>query len=268
MRINYFLVTILSVCVFSHSEAQYKRKGENLQNARKNRISQASFSLAQLKGKWQETIRKNRSDSSRIKFNDSILLKFYDSNKVQTRTSVATSLTLNGEAEIDGDNNLYVASDVYLVKSLSANELVIDDNSKFIHTLKKVDSFWYEKLGKLPVKQNEGDQPISVNSNSILGKWFVYRRQAKPGGIADSEQLIKYLNLPVRIDNVTASGDITFFRGSETQKLTCTVTLNKTEIRIISGKFAWKFFTYQADSTNLVFGDGHLKYFCKPLKEN
>ena len=261
-----FVVVFLSV--FFKTEAQYKRKGENLQNARKNRISQASFSLAQLKGKWQEIIRKNRNDSTRIKFTDSVLLKFYDSNKVQTRTSVATSLTLNGEAEIDGDNNLYVASDVYLIKSLTATELVIDDNSKFIHTLKKVDSFWCEKLGKLTVKQNEGDAPIAVQSNSILGKWFVYRRQAKPGGIKDSEQLIKYLNLPVRVDHVTASGDITFFRGPETQNLTCTATLNKTEIKIVAGKIIWKFFVYQADSTNLVFGDDHLKYFCKPLKEN
>ena len=144
IRKKYFLFVIVFLSIFFKTEAQYKRKGENLQNARKNRISQASFSLAQLTGKWQEIIRKNRNDSSRIKFTDSILLKFYDSNKVQTRTSVATSLTLNGEVEIDGENNLYVASDVYLIKSLTATELVIDDNSKFIHTLKKVDSFWYE----------------------------------------------------------------------------------------------------------------------------
>jgi hypothetical protein len=263
---KYFLLAIVGCIIFLQTEAQYKRKGENLQNARNHRISQASFSLAQLTGKWQETIRKNRNDSSKIKFNDSILLKFYDSNKVQTRTSIATSLTLNGESEIDGDNNLYVASDVYLIKSISATELVIDDKSKFIHILKKVDSFWYEKLGKLTVKQNEADAPIAVPSNNILGKWFVYRRQAKPGGIADSEQLIKYLNLPVRVDNARASGDVTFFRGPDTQNLTCTATLNKTEMKIVAGKITWKFFVYQADSTNLVFGDDHLKYFCKPSK--
>jgi hypothetical protein len=144
---------------------------------------------------------------------------------VQTKTSIATSLTLKGEAEIDEEDNLYAAADVYSIKSVTANQIVLDDNSRFVHTLKKMDSFWYEKLGKDTAKREEFSAPIAVKVDKIMGKWYIYRRQAKPGAISDKEQLIKYFNVLKKSDATTAMGDVTFFRGITTEQLPCTVAL-------------------------------------------
>jgi hypothetical protein len=263
-----FMLAILSCIIFLNLHAQYKRKGETLQSHSTTKKKKASFSLLQFSGKWQEIIRKKRSDSSAVVFNDSIQLKFYDNNKVQTKTSVATSLTLKGEAEIDEEDNLYAAADVYSIKSVTANQIVLDDNSRFIHTLIKMDSFWYEKLGKDTAKREEFSAPIEVQISSIMGKWYVYRRQAKPGAVSENEQLIKYFNVLKKSDATTAMGNVTFFRSTTTEQLPCTVALMGKAIRIIAGNFVWDFSVYQADSTNLVFGDNHLKYFCKPANGN
>jgi hypothetical protein len=270
MPIRYFLLSVLLFSFIIHSNAQYKRRGETLQTRgnKSAKPKKSDYIIAQFKGKWQEFERKNRSDSTDVPFNDSIQLKFLDSNKVQTRTSIVTSMTLDGEAEMGDNNLLTVAADEYTVKSFTNNLMVLDDNERFIHTLKKVDTFWYETLGKLSVKQDEFSTPITVGINSILGKWSVYRRRAKPGATGDNALLIKYLNIQAKADEHTAAGDITFYQGQSSQQSPCTVTLNGSDIKIVAGKNTWNLSVYQADANNFVFGSSSLLYFCKPTTGN
>ncbi len=138
-----FVALLFAFCV--QSNAQYKRRGETLQT-RGNKTAKPKkpdYTIAQFKGKWQEFERRNRADSSIVSFNDSIQLYFIDTIKVRTRTSIMTSLTMDGEAEIGNDNLLTVAADEYTVKSLKDGELVLDDGEKFIHRMRKLDTFWY-----------------------------------------------------------------------------------------------------------------------------
>jgi hypothetical protein len=266
MRSKYFLILVLLFSFIVQSNAQYKRRGETLQTRgnKSTKAKKSDYTIAQLKGKWQEFERKDRSGNTVVPFNDSIQLKFSDSNKVQTRTSIITSMTLDGESEIGDGNVLTVAADEYTIKSLDSNSLVLDDNEKFIHTLKKVDSFWYETLGKLSVKQDEFSTPIIVGINNVLGKWSVYRRKAKPGATNDNTLLIKYLNISGKADEHNAAGDITFYQGQSAQQLPCTVMLNGSDIKIVAGKNTWSLSVYQADANNFVFGNSSLLYFCKP----
>lgn len=270
MPLKYFLFLNLLFSFIIQSNAQYRRRGETLQT-RGNKSAKAKksdYSLMQLQGKWQEFERKDRTSNTVVPFNDSIQLKFTDSNKVQTRTSIETSMRLDGEADIDVDNTLTVAADEYKIKSLDHNELVLDDNDRFIHRLRKLDSFWFEKLGRLSVKQDEYNTPIAVSINKILGKWFVYRRRAKPGATAQNTLLIKYLNITAKLDEHTATGDITFYQGSSSQQLPCKITLNSSDIKIVAGKNTWNLSVYQADANNFVFGNGSLMYFSKPVNGN
>ncbi|HLY70313.1 MAG TPA: hypothetical protein VKR53_11340 [Puia sp.] len=265
-RVKYFLLALISFFLVIQSNAQYKRRGETLQtrgNTKTNNSKKkADYSLSQLKGKWQEFERMNRTDSTAVPFNDSIQLNFTDSNKVRTRTSVVTSMTLDGEADIDNNNTLYVAADEYTIKSLKNNELVLDDNEKFIHHLKKVDTFWYETLGKLSSKQENFTKTVKVNISAIVGKWSVYRRQAKPGTTSNLK-LIKNLNISAKTGANTASGDITFYKDQNIQQVPCTITLSETSIRITAGATVWNMNTYQADANNFVFGNSDLMYFSK-----
>lgn len=264
--VKYFLFFIIFCGLVNQTNAQYKRRGETLQthgNAKTNNSKKkADFTVNQLKGKWQEFARINRADSSAVTFNDSIQLNFTDSNKVRTRTSVVTSMTMDGEADIDTDNTLTVAADEYTIKSLKNNELVLDDNEKFIHHLKKVDTFWYETLGRLSFKQESLGKAIKVSISDIIGNWSVYRRQAKPGATGDV-QLIKNLNITTKTGANTASGNITFYKDQNIQQLPCTIMLNETSIKVTAGANVWNLNTYQADANNFVFGNSDLMYFSK-----
>ncbi len=266
---KYSFLFMISILFVLQSNAQYKRKGETLTNRGTTTTSKnkkADYSLQQFKGKWQEFERKDRNTNTIVPFNDSIQLKFTDSNKVQTRTSIITSMVLDGYADIDADNTLTVSADEYTIKSFTNNEMVLDDNEKFIHRLKKVDTFWYEKLGKLSVKQDDYSSPIKVGINNILGSWAIYRRQAKPGATDNNAQLIKSLNIPDKVNENTASGYIVFYQGETSQQLPCTVTLSGTDMTIVAGKNKWSVSVYQANMNNFVFGNSSLLYFSKPAK--
>jgi hypothetical protein len=264
--VKYFLFFAIFCFLINQSNAQYKRRGETLQtrgtSKTNNSKKKADYTVSQLKGKWQEFTRINRADSSSVTFNDSIQLNFTDSNKVRTRTSVVTSMTLDGEADIDNNNTLTVAADEYTIKSLKNNELVLDDNEKFIHHLKKVDTFWYETLGRLSTKQESFSKAIKVSISDIIGNWSVYRRQAKPGATGNV-QLIKSLNISAKTGANTASGNITFYKDQNIQQLPCTIILSETSIKITAGAHVWNMNTYQADAGNFVFGSSDLMYFSK-----
>jgi hypothetical protein len=264
--VKYFLFFIIFFCLVTQTNAQYKRRGETLQTHGNSKTSnskkKADYTVSQLKGKWQEFARINRADSSAVTFNDSIQLNFTDSSKVRTRTSIVTSMTMDGEADIDNNNTLTVAADEYTIRSLKNNELVLDDNEKFIHHLKKVDTFWYETLGKISSKQENFSKAIKVSISDIVGNWSVYRRQAKPG-TNGNVQLIKSLNISAKTGANTASGNITFYKDQNIQQLPCTIILSETSIKVTAGANVWNLNTYQADANNFVFGSSDLMYFSK-----
>lgn len=149
MKTKLLLFFVVFSSFFIHANAQYRRRGETLQTMAKNtKPKKADYTLAQFTGKWQEIERRDRKDSSIVSFNDSIQLRFSDSSKVRTKTSTNNPMTMDGEAMIEEDNLLTVAADEYTVKSLTATEMILDDNDKYIHRLKKVDHFWFETIGK------------------------------------------------------------------------------------------------------------------------
>jgi hypothetical protein len=268
-QLRFYLIIMVALNFYLPSNAQYKRRGEILQS-RLNKASKppkaADYKLEQLQGKWQEFERKDRNNNFPVSFTDSIQLKFTDSNKVITRTSTVSSMMMTGEAEIDEDNVLTTAADEYTIKSVSNNELVLDDNDLFIHRLKKVNSFWYETFGRIPVKQNDYSIPIEAEVPKMMGKWYVYRRKAKPGAITADIFLIKYFNITAKLNAATATGDIVFYNSQVSKQSACMVTLKGPDIKIVAGKNSWTFSVYQADADNFVFGNSKLLYFCKPSK--
>jgi hypothetical protein len=220
------------------------------------------YTLQDLKGKWQEFKRTDYRGND-VGFGDSLLLNFTDSDQVETRTSISNSMSMTGVASIDGDNNLTAAADQYTIKSFGKNEMVLDDNDQYLHQFKKIDKFWYEMLGKLTIKQDRYDSSVQVQLRIILGKWSVYKKQAKPGYVTGDMQLIKYLNLTTKISDSTASGDITYYQGQSSFQLPCTVTLSGSDIKIVCSQGKWNLSIFQADSNNFIFGDDSLLYFSK-----
>ena len=261
-----WVIVICLLLVHLSIQAQYRRRGETLQTPNgksKSAGKKTNFTLAALHGRWQELTRTERNGLSPVGFNDSIQLYFLDSNKVLARNSSLTSMALRGEADIDDDNTLTVAADQYTIKSLNDKELVLDDNENYLHRLVKVDSFWYEKQGRVAMKKTDYSTPIQASLAKILGNWSVYRRQANPGAVSGKELLLENLQITSKTSETTATGQVGFYQGKNSQQLPCKIQLSGTSIKVTAGTNTWDFSIFQADGDNLVFGNNILRYFCK-----
>ncbi|MES2430307.1 MAG: hypothetical protein V4556_05170 [Bacteroidota bacterium] len=257
-------IVTLAFFFFSADAQRVKRKGVTpiMKNA-KQAQQQANFTIDQFQGKWQETGRKTRKGKA-LAFTDTIYLNFYENDKVDTRQG--NNPNVNGAAEIDVDNSLLAAADVYTIKSVNASTIVLDDNDKFVHTFKKTDSFWLEKVGRTVVPIDTFKTVVKVDINNLMGDWLVYKRQAKPGEVKTPAMLIKYLKIKNKTGENTATGFVTIYQKDKAEELACTITVHKTGMQLTAGTYSWYLPIYKADGKELVFGNVELMLnFCKPL---
>ena len=263
MKSKYFLFYILMLLSSISNAQQVHRKGVTpVQRGSNSSTKTADYTLTQFIGKWQE-FKRTDYRGNEVGFTDSLQLNFTDSDKVETRTSISNTMTMTGVANIDGDNTLTAAADSYTIKAFGKNQMILDDDDQYLHQFKKVDTFWYEMLGKTPIKQDTYDTLIKTSITTLLGKWSVYKRQAKPGAISDDMEIIKYINITSKTTDSTASGNVTFYKGQSSQQLPCTVTISGSNIKIVAGQSKWELSIFQADGSNFIFGNSGLLYFSK-----
>ena len=138
MRIKFFLLLLLCQVFCTDTDAQkVKRKGVNTIDVSKVRGHEKTpeYSVNQLLGKWQEVARKEKSTGVVI-FSDTIYLNFTTLNTVSTKEGKQP--VFKGAVEIVAPGNiLLTAGDVYTILSVSADEIVLDNQENIIHTLKK-----------------------------------------------------------------------------------------------------------------------------------
>jgi hypothetical protein len=223
-----------------------------------------TYKADQFKGKWQEVKRfyKNQQPASIV---DTVFLFFKGDNKAETRDGTKTFM--KGDVMIETPGNiLVVAADVYTIISVSKDTIVLDDQEEFVHTLVKVEKFWHETVGKVAIVSDAFDNPVNPSIQNLMGNWGVYRRQSKPGALDAGTLLIKHLKIKEAKGANTATGEITVYTNQQSEQLSCTVTINGTNMLIKTEKQSWIFPVYKADGKELVFGDkSKLIYFAKPL---
>jgi len=225
------------------------------------------YTISQLQGRWQEYKRTDYSENTTA-FTDSTQLSFWDTDSAETQSSGRNRFKMLGVAEIDDDNTLMVAGDPYTVRSINENEMVLDDNDN-LHWFKKVDNFF---IGENIVTDDDKDEfsgPIKPTLSSIMGNWAVYKRDVKPGIVNDKTWLIRYLNITSKVSANIANATVTVYTREYTDSSTsvqkpATVTLNGTNIKIITDTNTWDLPVYEADENNLVFGTKSFRYYCKP----
>lgn len=225
------------LAAFTADAQRVGRKGTTpLMRGQKPGDQKADFTLDQFQGKWQEVSRKTlKGKSAAIK--DTIYLSFTEGDKVDTREG--NKPNVKGDADIDIDNTLLAAADIYTIKSVSESEIVLDDQENFIHTFKKVDNFWFEKVGNLAVAIDTFKTVTEYDAANLMGEWMVYRRQAKPGEVKAPTMLIKYLKIKNKVNETTFSGNITVYEKEKTEELPCTITIYKTGMQVVAGTYSW-----------------------------
>ncbi len=224
-----------------------------------------NFSLEQLQGRWQEAKRSDE-DKNDLPIADTIYLHFTNTNKGETRDGTKT--IMRGEAFIDEPGNVLIAAaDIYTIKTVTENELILLDDDGTVHTLVKKEIFWRETLGKNAVTDPVLDTPISPDLSQMDGgSWTVYRRRSKPGAISNESVLIRYIKAIKHNGNNTATAELTFYSKDKTEVMPCTITVVNNQIEIKSGDNSWLLFIYKLEKEEWIFGDHKtLLYFAKPL---
>lgn len=268
MQVKYWVIPVTLFLASLQTAAQrVKRKGVTPMDVTKNKGANGKdailFTLEQFNGKWQETGRVDRENNLARIF-DTLMLNFTEPGKVITRDG--NHANIMGNAEIAPGNVLLAAADVYTIISVTPEQLVLDDQENYIHTFTKTESFTYESYGKTAVKPDVYTTPVSIKSTDILGKWSVYRRQAKPGAIHPPTNIIRYLFIRDKVDDITANGEITFYVDEKSQAMSCTVKINNDAILITAGSNTWNLSVYKADGKEFIFGDPEvLLYYAKVL---
>lgn len=256
------LVFLTAITLSAESQQmKVKRKGVTPLDVTKNHpASKSIYSLNQFTGKWQEVSRTD-SRNNPVSFKDTLFYNFSDKGEVFSRDGV--NMSLKGEAFIDPGNVLIAAADVFTIRSMNNNKVVLDDGD-YQHTLVRRNDFWYETLPTTAVVPQKLIDPVSANISALAGKWKIYRRDAKPG-TENHRILMRILNVINIKDNNTATGELTFYQTERLETLPCTITLKEGGMHISTAKDSWNFNVYKADGKDLVFGDGSLMYYCKPL---
>ena len=267
MRIRKFIVLLLLVSVATTAYTQkVTRKGMPPIDVSKNKTGRGKkkpslYNVGQFNGKWQEISRTDNGGTA-VSFTDTIYLHFTDTGKVTTRNGITSNM--KGDAAIEDPNTLLAAGDVYSILSLVDSVVVLDDGEGFVHTLKKTNQFHFENYGKIPVKQDEYADPVPVSLSEVLGKWMVYRKQAKPGAINPPVNIIQYIKITDSTSENTANGEITFYQTDKSTQMSCVIKVTNAGLDIIAGEFTWSLFVYKLNKKEMVFGDAAvLLYYSK-----
>ncbi len=262
MLLKLFLIGLFIVCsLFSSNAQRVIRKGvtEN-QPAKKTAVAQ--YSLSQLQGKWQEVKRINLERLEAINFSDSLILNFSDS-KVEVKVATSMRISMTGDAQIDAPDILSVAGDVYTIRSVSTNKLVIDDG-EFTREMQKKDQFYYETLRKMPVEKDSVSVPVTIDINNLKGKWLVYARKAKPGSVTALTPVIKSIEINSISADGIAFGEIVYYTSNISKIISCKLVTKDGVIKIITDKDTWSFNAYKADGKEFIFGEtDKLVYYLK-----
>jgi hypothetical protein len=259
--VSFALMLLITLSSNAQVGMKVKRKGAQPLNE-KPIVKGSAYSLEQFNGKWQEISRRDRTNNSSVDFEDTLFFNFTGYNDVYTRDGI--NFSLKGKADLQPGNILSTGADEFIIKSLDKTKAVLDDGDKYIHTLIKKKSFWYETLPSDSIAPEKFTIPVEVNDSNIIGKWNVYRREAKPGSSSINEPLLKTLNIENKNNN-TLNGEITFYMAEKSETVPCTITLQGTKIHLVTSNHSWLMDVYKADKKEFIFGSPELMYYCKPM---
>lgn len=265
--IKHCLLLIVPLLFFlenGHSQ-KVKRQGTHAINTTKKVAEPIKkFSIEQFHGRWQEIKRTTKNNES-VQITDTIYLNFTSPNKVETRDG--TKSIMRGEASIEEGNFLIAAADVYNIVSVTAEEIILDNQEDYFHILRKKEIFLFETYGKDSVRKEIYHQLTSFSLTDITGNWKVYRKSAKPGREIKSEtDWLISINIYPTSEKDSTSGEIVYMLKESTERKTCTVSIEngKLILRPKEGNEARSFKVYKADGKEFIFGEaGDLIFYSK-----
>lgn len=268
MKTHCLLFFIPLILFFVKGQAQkVKQQGaQPISYIKKNTESIQKFSIEQFYGRWQEIKRSNKSNEI-VQIKDTIYLNFTSPNKVETRDGRKS--IMRGEALIEDGNFLVAAADIYSIVSVSPEEIILDNQEDYIHTLRKKEIFLFETYGKDSIQKETYHQLTDFSIDDVSGNWKVYRKSAKPGReIKNVTDWLITINISPASGKDSTTGDIEYISNKSNEKRICFITIEngKLILRPKEGNEIWSFKVYKADGKEFIFGEaGDLIFYSKLL---
>ena len=266
MQHKLVLSVLLGICVMNataQNPNKVIRKGMPPIQQVNTQQNKAFYNFGQLAGKWQEVKRTTIKSKQSVEFSDTLLMRFYDSNKVEIKDATSMRMTMKGDAYIDPPYNLVAAGDDYIIRGVDKDRLLLDDGD-YLKEMHRKDMFFYETLGKLTVPTESLNDAINVEAKNTEGRWVVYRRQALAGSVDTDAVVIKTLEIFPSNTIGSAMGNVVCYKSDITESYSCKIVYGQANILVITDKYVWEFNTYKADGKEFVFGEaGRLLYYAK-----
>lgn len=227
------------------------RKGTTPIEINRNKtISKGAFTLEQVQGNWLEVKRVSIDSKERAAYTDSLMLNITDA-KAEVREGM--SMNMKGTASIESGRALSVAGDVYSIVTLSQDQMVISDGD-FYKTLQLVEAFNVETVGNVAPKPAELS-PVKIAFTNIMGKWDVYKKQAKPGFIKPDMYLVSSMNITKNANPTLATGEIVLSQNNQDQKYPCSFILQGDTLQVLANNMEFNFYTYPSGKNEIIFGN-------------
>ncbi|MEO6490745.1 MAG: hypothetical protein ABIO04_12450 [Ferruginibacter sp.] len=256
------LILVLCVAITGYAQKVVRKGVKPIQVYKKDQVPK--YTVGQLSGKWQEVLRTPVNNKAAIEFTDTLLMNF-NKDKVELKDAISMRMSMTGKAQLEAPATLIAAGDIYTIRSLDKNYLVIDDG-EFVKKLQKKEHFNYEAMGRLRVDKDSFKAPVLIDINNIKGRWMVYAKRAEPGTVKENVQLIRSIDIAHVIDGANATGTVYYYTTYNAESTPCKFIIKDGSIEIIAATNYWSLHTYKADGNEFVFGDiAGLLYYSKHL---
>lgn len=251
---NILVILICAAFSLPGNAQRVTRKGSQPATAQKQPTRQL-YSLTQFEGKWQE-VKRTRGGNRIVAFTDTLFLHFYSNDSVTTRNGL--EMNHRGIVQLE-ENQIVLAGDEYTIVRF-VKDMILDDGT-FIRVLEKKPAFYSESLGNIKIPVEDFSTPLNIDAQQLIGKWDVYRTQAKPGGSAPGDALIRSLEFT---SVVPISGTVSFQIKGASESLPFEAKFEDKILKINTPSHAWAMHIYKLTDNELVFGHfGELLYYAK-----
>ena len=211
-----------------------------------------NFTLSQVQGKWQEYKREDIYTHKKLAYTDTLMFSIVN-NKAEVKEGTSMTMNMKGEASIEAGNSLAVAGDIYPIISIMGRQMIIKDDS-VLKTMKQVKKFYLETVGKDSVNITENKTPRNILLTSIMGKWSVYKKEAKVDILNDNTPLVYSIALLKDSTENIATGEIVLVVNNIQKKFDAVYILNGSTIEVLTDNRRLIFNTYKATADEFIFG--------------
>lgn len=251
-------------CTLGSLEYHFKKE---LAPVRRPQGPQATFTLLQVQGSWQETGRTNSNKNPiSIGAKDSFYIRIISKDSAMYLWGGAGNVITRGKAEIIKGNNLNIAGDFSRkIVSLTDELMVLEDyNDNTVHSFRKTTLPYPGERKKHFMPTAE----VDLSPTSLIKKWFVYSIDFYSKQAGEANNVISSVNILEKNSEEKYSGNIEFGNKTlkDTQTLPCTFIFNGNELRIEAKSYTWIGQINKANGDTMIYRQNEIMYYFKKIK--